>query len=207
MHLLTPRFALLRQPVPGTIANLSFIAMALQLGLPTTIALFPQTASLPVAQLEPKFHDLRDEAGRKIDKVYFNKGEIAQLLGANRTGNKNVLRECFLLSSLLKSNLFFSFFFFFRRLVAFVGWQQKFSQTIDIKSIKKFHFNLNFEFRKVSISFRIRFVVQVSASQFGEVPQCRLHENLYHIVLLHQLLSVVAPFVGVCVSIQTDDEI
>ena len=74
MHLLTPVFPALKRTVPRNLANLGFIGVALQLGLPTTIALFPQTASLPASELEPQFHDLRDEQGRRIEKVYFNKG-------------------------------------------------------------------------------------------------------------------------------------
>jgi hypothetical protein len=38
------------------------------------LALFPQTASLNPKDLEPSFHDLRDEKGRRVEVLYANKG-------------------------------------------------------------------------------------------------------------------------------------
>ncbi|KAI9203505.1 Tricarboxylate/iron carrier [Polychytrium aggregatum] len=54
--------------------NLLTITGSLMAALPCAIALFPQTASMPVSQLEPKFHDLRDANGNPIKTVYFNRG-------------------------------------------------------------------------------------------------------------------------------------
>jgi hypothetical protein len=55
-------------------ANLGVIALALQLGLPTTMAFFPPNASLPVAQIEEEFRNLKRANGEPVTHVYFNKG-------------------------------------------------------------------------------------------------------------------------------------
>ncbi|KAI9178793.1 Sideroflexin FSF1 [Blastocladiella emersonii ATCC 22665] len=54
--------------------NLAVVAGSLMTALPCAIALFPQQARVAVADLEPKFHGLRDEEGKPITHVYYNKG-------------------------------------------------------------------------------------------------------------------------------------
>ena len=52
--------------------NCAVLAGVLQISIPTTLAYFPQTAELPVSDLE---HDFREcAAARGIDRVVFNKG-------------------------------------------------------------------------------------------------------------------------------------
>ena len=54
--------------------ELSIIYASLQAALPAALAVFPQTASFHADELEPAFHNLTDAAGRKIDRLYSNKG-------------------------------------------------------------------------------------------------------------------------------------
>lgn len=63
-----------RNPAVAMAANLSVIAAALQLGLPTTMAFFPPQAALPVADIEPEFRNLKRANGEPVTHVYFNKG-------------------------------------------------------------------------------------------------------------------------------------
>jgi len=61
-------------PKLKTPAELVVISAMLWAGLPLAIALFPQQSELSVKKLEPQFHSLRDQNGKPIEKVYFNKG-------------------------------------------------------------------------------------------------------------------------------------
>lgn len=63
-----------RSPAVAMAANLGVIALALQLGLPTTMAFFPPNASLPVAQVEEEYRNLKRANGEPVTHVYFNKG-------------------------------------------------------------------------------------------------------------------------------------
>lgn len=54
--------------------QLTVIGTFLQCALPFAVALFPQEASLPAESLEPGFRDLRLSDGRRVDRLYFNKG-------------------------------------------------------------------------------------------------------------------------------------
>jgi len=54
--------------------ELSIIYASLQAALPAALAVFPQTATFRVSELEPKFRSLKDSAGRTIDVVFSNKG-------------------------------------------------------------------------------------------------------------------------------------
>ena len=67
--LLQQRPWLLRGPV-----NLSLIFVALIVGLPPAVALFPQRIAVQAASLEPAFHDLRDAHGARIETLYYNRG-------------------------------------------------------------------------------------------------------------------------------------
>lgn len=66
---LLKRFPKLRLPVEATVCVVAFV-----FGLPLAISLFPQEGSLPTMQAEPRFHNLVDSRGRKVDTLYFNKG-------------------------------------------------------------------------------------------------------------------------------------
>jgi tricarboxylate carrier len=68
----TPLLRLLpraRLPVEATVCVLSFV-----FGLPFAISLFPQEGSIPSAQAEDRFRQLRDSKGQPIPTFYFNKG-------------------------------------------------------------------------------------------------------------------------------------
>ncbi|KAL6042462.1 Sideroflexin FSF1 [Balamuthia mandrillaris] len=54
--------------------HLGIISATLWLGLPAAIALFPQTSSVHVSSLEPKYQNLRDRHGNPITTLYYNKG-------------------------------------------------------------------------------------------------------------------------------------
>ena len=54
--------------------NLMTISFSLLGALPCAIALYPQVAEVPVAELEAKFHGLRDKNGVLISTLYFNRG-------------------------------------------------------------------------------------------------------------------------------------
>lgn len=54
--------------------ELAVIAALIAVGFPGAVALFPQTASLPVTSIEPKFHNLVGDDGKPLTTVYFNKG-------------------------------------------------------------------------------------------------------------------------------------
>lgn len=56
------------------IADLSLIGTSLLIFLPPAIATFPQTASIETGKLESKFQGLKDENGREVEAVRFNKG-------------------------------------------------------------------------------------------------------------------------------------
>lgn len=63
-----------RSPAVAMAANLGVIALALQLGLPTTMAFFPPQATLPVADVEEQFRNLKRANGEPVTHVFFNKG-------------------------------------------------------------------------------------------------------------------------------------
>lgn len=52
--------------------NLCVIATSMMCALPFATAIYPQTATLETTALGPEFQ--RDKNGRKIDRVYFNRG-------------------------------------------------------------------------------------------------------------------------------------
>ena len=54
--------------------NVGVITGCLWAALPMAIGLFQQTSELDVNKMEPQFQNLKDSQGKKIDKVYFNKG-------------------------------------------------------------------------------------------------------------------------------------
>jgi sideroflexin-5 len=54
--------------------NIAVIGFVLLFAAPSAIALFPQTATLPIEKMEPEFHGLKDRNGNPITTVYFNKG-------------------------------------------------------------------------------------------------------------------------------------
>jgi hypothetical protein len=54
--------------------EVAVVACSLWVGLPAAIGLFPQDVEMDVRRLEPRFHNLKDEKGNPITKVYFNKG-------------------------------------------------------------------------------------------------------------------------------------
>ncbi|RYG64369.1 hypothetical protein EON64_14150 [archaeon] len=56
------------------LVELGVIYLSLQLALPAALAVFPQTASFPVQELEEKFHDLRRPDGSRVDMLFANKG-------------------------------------------------------------------------------------------------------------------------------------
>lgn len=66
---LQARPLLLKGPV-----NLACIFIALMVGLPTAVSLFPQDVAVDPKKLEPRFHNLTDELGRPVDTLYFNRG-------------------------------------------------------------------------------------------------------------------------------------
>lgn len=43
-------------------------------GLPLALSCFPQTCEVPVGDLEPRFHNICDSTGKRVEKVVFNKG-------------------------------------------------------------------------------------------------------------------------------------
>lgn len=54
--------------------DLTLIGTSLLVFLPPAIATFPQVASINPRQLEPRFHELKDQHGDPITQVEFNKG-------------------------------------------------------------------------------------------------------------------------------------
>ncbi|EGD76799.1 sideroflexin 5 [Salpingoeca rosetta] len=56
------------------IAELVVIGASVGFGVPPALAAYPQRDSLPVTAIESRFHNLIDESGKPIDRVYFNKG-------------------------------------------------------------------------------------------------------------------------------------
>mgnify|MGYP002385642197 CR=1 FL=1 len=63
------KFPRMRLPI-----NASIVTAAFGLALPLAISIFPQTGSLPVSKLEESYHQLVDSNGKKIEKVFYNKG-------------------------------------------------------------------------------------------------------------------------------------
>eukprot|EP00457_Paulinella_chromatophora_P009022 gb/GEZN01009073.1/.p1 GENE.gb/GEZN01009073.1/~~gb/GEZN01009073.1/.p1 ORF type:complete len:335 (+),score=18.10 gb/GEZN01009073.1/:53-1057(+) len=61
-------------PRLAALSQLFIITACLSGALPLSIALFPQTCDVPVTKLEPKFQNLRDEAGHPVQTLYFNRG-------------------------------------------------------------------------------------------------------------------------------------
>jgi len=58
-----------RQPI-----NLGVITLLLFTALPAAVAIFPQRASISPKKLEAEFHNLKDNKGKPLDVVYYNKG-------------------------------------------------------------------------------------------------------------------------------------
>jgi tricarboxylate carrier len=57
-----------------TMANLGLITVTSFAVLPFALAVFPQKRTLDVKKLEDKFRDLKDENGKPINEVWFNRG-------------------------------------------------------------------------------------------------------------------------------------
>lgn len=56
------------------VVNIGLIFATSLVALPFALAVFPQRRTLPVASLEPEFHNLNDANGRKVDYLEFNRG-------------------------------------------------------------------------------------------------------------------------------------
>ena len=56
------------------LTELGVIYVSLQAAMPAALAVFPQTATFSVQDLEPEFHNLVDENGNPITELYSNKG-------------------------------------------------------------------------------------------------------------------------------------
>jgi len=54
--------------------NAMFVLLGFTFGLPATIALFPQIGTVPVTELEDRFHNLRDRNNDPIQYLQYNKG-------------------------------------------------------------------------------------------------------------------------------------
>eukprot|EP00339_Tiarina_fusa_P027140 CAMPEP_0117030260 /NCGR_PEP_ID=MMETSP0472-20121206/21849_1 /TAXON_ID=693140 ORGANISM="Tiarina fusus, Strain LIS" /NCGR_SAMPLE_ID=MMETSP0472 /ASSEMBLY_ACC=CAM_ASM_000603 /LENGTH=322 /DNA_ID=CAMNT_0004738269 /DNA_START=27 /DNA_END=995 /DNA_ORIENTATION=+ len=50
------------------------ISLALMIGVPPALGLFPQQASIPVSSLEERFQGIADKNGNPIETLYYNKG-------------------------------------------------------------------------------------------------------------------------------------
>jgi len=57
-----------------TFAEIAVVTASLWVALPAAIGLFPQTSSVSVKELEPRFQNLKNKFGRPIENLYFNKG-------------------------------------------------------------------------------------------------------------------------------------
>lgn len=56
------------------LADLTLIGTSLFLCLPPAIAYFPQTSTIDASKLEPQFHEIKDEQGKLVERLQFNKG-------------------------------------------------------------------------------------------------------------------------------------
>lgn len=54
--------------------NAAFVMLGFGLGLPATMALFPQTGMIEASKLEPRFQNLRDPQGNPVTTFRYNKG-------------------------------------------------------------------------------------------------------------------------------------
>lgn len=63
-----------RGPTGLLMLELGIIYASLQAALPAALAVFPQTASFPVEELEPQFRGLVDAQGRAVTTLFANKG-------------------------------------------------------------------------------------------------------------------------------------
>lgn len=63
-----------RSPLIKNVANISIIALMIQLSLPLAIGLFPQYSTLPLTSLEPEFHNHKLKDGRPGKFAEYNKG-------------------------------------------------------------------------------------------------------------------------------------
>ena len=52
----------------------AFVMLSFGLGLPATIALFPQIGTVEASELEEKFQNLRDSQGKSVTVFRYNKG-------------------------------------------------------------------------------------------------------------------------------------
>lgn len=68
-HWLLKDFPALRTPI-----NLALLTVFIGSCLPLGLSLFPQQGSMKTKDLEPHFHNLKNDKGEIIDAVYFNKG-------------------------------------------------------------------------------------------------------------------------------------
>lgn len=67
--------ALLRLPLPVVPATTFFLLVSFGIGLPATVALFPQECEVSVKELETEFHHLRHPITQEPYRtLYFNKG-------------------------------------------------------------------------------------------------------------------------------------
>lgn len=63
-----------KNPRLQMLVNVGIVTACLWGALPLAIGIFPQEMEVPVTELEPEFHDLKNAAGDKINSLFFNKG-------------------------------------------------------------------------------------------------------------------------------------
>ena len=63
-----------RGKMPLTVFRLALIYLSLQGALPAALAVFPQTVTYDVGELEEQFRHLKDSQGKPITTLYSNKG-------------------------------------------------------------------------------------------------------------------------------------
>ena len=66
---MTPKNKVLRNTL-----ELSFCTMGLLVGLPMSVALYKQQTVIKREELEPHFHEIKNEKGEVINEFYFNRG-------------------------------------------------------------------------------------------------------------------------------------
>lgn len=65
---------IMRNPCATVPLTTFLLLVSFGLGLPATVAIFPQMSEIDVKDLEAKYHHLRDDNGKPIQKLYYNKG-------------------------------------------------------------------------------------------------------------------------------------
>lgn len=74
MHFAEKTSLLMKHPGLHTPFKLMLLTGILLIGLPASVALFPQYVAIEPSKLEPKYRELQRPDGTKLDYVYFNKG-------------------------------------------------------------------------------------------------------------------------------------